>query len=146
VDLTVPSHTFHGRDVFAPVAGLLAAGSVAPKDVGPRVHEDLVPAPFAEPVLSREGITGQIVLIDRFGNLITNVTGAMMREQQATAVQVRGETLRLARTYADVALGELVALENAFGLVEIACRDSDARQRTGLGIGESVWVHRGGSA
>lgn len=145
VNLTVPSHTFHGRDLFAPVAGLLAAGSVSPKDVGPLVEDDLVPAPFAEPVVSREGITGQVVLIDRFGNLITNVTGAMMRDQQATAVQIRGVTLRLARTYADVALGEMVALENAFGLVEIACRDGDARQRTGLGIGESVWVHPGAS-
>ncbi|HEX7669082.1 MAG TPA: SAM-dependent chlorinase/fluorinase, partial [Polyangiaceae bacterium] len=73
--LVVPSHTFHGRDVFAPVAAELAAGRLAAADVGVRTL-DLSPDDRPVSVRRVDRVEGVVVTVDRFGNLITNIDGA----------------------------------------------------------------------
>jgi len=131
-----PSATFHGRDVFGPVAGLLASGRLSAQDVGPEME--------ATPALGNADRSGQgageVVVVDRFGNLITDIECTADPEQQPSHVQVAGFTLALSRSYAEVAPGELLALVNSFGTIEIAVREGSARQKLGLGRGTPVTV------
>src|SRR5581483_3627173 len=65
------SATFHGRDIFAPVAGHLSLG-VQPSDLGPRVTE-WVRLTLREPTAMADGVQGEVVIVDPFGNLVTNI-------------------------------------------------------------------------
>ena len=75
--------------------------------------------------------------VDRFGNLITNLTG-----RGGVTVELGGQLLRLARSYADVTEGELVALVGSHGLIEVAVRGGNASRTLGVGRGESVTLRR----
>jgi len=114
------SATFHGRDVFAPAAARLAVGA-SPEELG---------APFAEPIVRRtpvarrlaDGATeGEVLTIDRFGNVITNLVAP-----RGGFVEAAGRVLAIRRSYADVPSGELTAVVGSTGFVEIALRDGDA--------------------
>lgn len=120
--LPPPSRTFHGRDVFAPVAGLLASGRIAFPQVGPSTAL-LATAPIPEPVLSPGAACGEVVVIDRFGNLITNLTGPF---PEGARISVIGRSVPLVATYADAASGSLLAVFGSFGQLEIAERDGSA--------------------
>jgi hypothetical protein len=115
--------TFHARDVFAPVAAELATGRLAPQDVGP----PLVLAP--SPVPRSDGRTGVVVVVDRYGNLLTNVPASA----SASRVLVAGRGLRIVGAYAEASPGEAVGLVNAWGFFELAVRDGDAARTLGLG-------------
>jgi S-adenosylmethionine hydrolase len=127
--------TFHGRDVFAPAAARLANGE-ALRTLGPRVvhpHRD----PIATPMKGDRRLVGEVVYIDRFGTLITNLP----REAFAVTrgVRVGGEfDVQVGRTFRDVEQGELVAFVGSAGTVEIAARDRSATQVTGVGVGGEV--------
>ncbi|NIP59222.1 MAG: hypothetical protein GWM92_13030 [Gemmatimonadetes bacterium] len=116
------SATFHGRDLFAPAAALLAAGR-ALGELG---------RPLSEPVLLREpeprrhrgGIEGDVVVQDRFGNLITNIPGEWVRT--GMPVRVSGRSLEVRNTYGEVESGALLALVNSAGRLEVAVRDGSA--------------------
>lgn len=143
--VTVPAgsaQTFHGRDVFAPLAvKLLAAEN--PAALGP-VVADIVRLPF--PVVSKAGSkwTGEIIAVDRFGNLVTNfrtseVAPLAERSRVWFDVGASSSTVRgLASTYAAAEKGRLVAVGGSSGFVELAVRDGNARQSTGLGPGSRV--------
>ncbi|MDP6675212.1 MAG: SAM-dependent chlorinase/fluorinase, partial [Gammaproteobacteria bacterium] len=77
-----PSNTFHGRDIFAPLAAELATGLIKPADIGPRVHE-LIPSLLDEPLVSHDQIHGMVVTIDHFGNLITNIDQRLLADFNA---------------------------------------------------------------
>jgi S-adenosyl-L-methionine hydrolase (adenosine-forming) len=126
------SPTFHGRDVFAPAAALLASG----------VPLDSLGALCTEPVIRRtpeatraaDGATnGVVISIDHFGNLVTNLI-----TRRAGVIEIGGTSIAIARTYGDVASGTLIALIGSSGLVEIAVRDGSAADRLGVQRGE--WV------
>lgn len=131
------SNTFHGRDVFAPAAGHLAAAG-ALDALGPRIDEvrrTELPAP------RRDGgrIQGVIIAVDRFGNLISNVPASWVGRDES--VRVGGQDVgRLRRTYTVVPPGELVALEGSLGFVEISVRDGSAWERLGTGRGAGVLI------
>jgi S-adenosylmethionine hydrolase len=131
-----PSATFHGRDVLAPVAALLASGEMTLADLGPETP----PRPSQLPLATRgdAGARGEVVVVDRFGNLISNVDGDGLPE--GALVEIAGRVLRLARTYADAPTGGLVALVNAFGTVEVAVRDGSARDSLGIGRGTPLAI------
>ena len=120
------STTFHGRDVFAPAAGRLANG-LDFDQIGERVT-GLVELEL--PPFTRE--RGEIVYIDHFGNLITNVSEA------PRAVQFGQLTLELKRTYGDVAVGEPLALMNSHGVLEIAVRNKSAAEVLRVSRGAAV--------
>jgi S-adenosylmethionine hydrolase len=121
-----PSPVFHGRDVFAPVAGFLAAGG-ALEALGPEVEAaSLVRLALPRPSLVAGAWHGEVVAVDHFGNLATNLPappGARGR------VEVAGCALELQAHYAQVAVGELLALVGSDGRIEIACNRGRASDR-----------------
>jgi len=129
------SNTFHARDLFAPVAGRLASGSLTPNQVGP----SLPPLPKA-PVPPRPPGAGEVLWIDRFGNLITDIEEHELASPAQAQVMVGGKAIPLGRTYADAAVGSPVALVGGFGTLEIAVRDGSAHERLSLGVGTPVRV------
>ena len=137
--LPEPSRTFHGRDVFAPVAAELAAGRIEPADVGDLVH-DLVPTPLPSAVCSADHVEGTVVTIDRFGNLITNVGAELLGSFEHVHVEIGALELKLVATYGDVTSGDYAALVNSFGTVEVARRDGDASAGLGVERGARVVV------
>lgn len=137
--VTRPSATFHGRDIFAPVAAELAAGRVAPDALGERVAE-LVPGWLEAPTQSMGQITGAVVTIDHFGNLITNIDGTLLHALARAQVRVGGVEIPLRRTYSDVRPGDYLALINSFGVLEIARAEQSAAEGLGLARGAPVNV------
>ena len=137
------SPTFHGRDVFAPTAGRLAAGA-RPEEVGPAV-EDMVE--LAPAVVDRRAdqIEGIVVHIDAFGNLITSLTAADVSADAAVEVAGSGGVFHpvLARTFSDVAEGALVAYLGSGGQLEIARRNGSAAAYVGAERGTLVRVGTG---
>ncbi len=135
------SSTFHGRDLFAPVAAELASGRCGLSDVGPM--QVAPPPPSVVPPKQTDGaVEGTVVVVDRFGNLITDIDAAMVRPLEPVQVRISDRVLDLRRTYADASPGELVALINAFGTVEVARRDGDASRTLGLTRGQTVRVEK----
>ena len=129
------SHTFHGRDVMAPVAGQLGCG--IPIDALARPIDDpiLLDIAPADPSQRR----GQIIHIDVFGNATTNIPHEMLRRIVFKNVKVKGRRLgQLKRTYGDVPPGRPLALIGSSGLLEIAARDADAARQLKLRVGDEV--------
>ncbi|SRR5581483_4891308 len=146
VELTEPrfwlprvSRTFHGRDVFAPVAAQLARG-VPLRALGPltrRVQALALPSPA--PIAG--GWQGIVLHVDRFGNLISNLDAATLAGR-AWSVEVGGWRIpALSETYA--AIDDLGALIGSAGYLEIAARNGSAAARLGLAAGAPVVVREG---
>lgn len=137
--LAVPSATFHGRDIFAPVAAELAAGHVEVAQLGQRIT-DIVPSWVEEPSVAADQVTGVVITIDHFGNLITNIEAALIQKFARPLVRTGGHTFPLRRTYGDVRPGEYLALINSFGVVELARAEQSAAEGLGLGRGAPVTI------
>jgi hypothetical protein len=136
------SATFHGRDVLAPVAAHMSLG-VNPQQLGPPVKEWVRPeTPL--PVESAEGIAGEVVFVDHFGNLITNIPGEWIGASAAVRVGPRAVP-RLVRTYGEAAPGDLVALVSSAGLLEVAVVQGNAADRLQVGVGAPVTVRTSGT-
>jgi S-adenosylmethionine hydrolase len=135
----IVSSTFHGRDIFAPVAGHLSLG-LDPGELGPVVSEW---HKLTWPLPSRQGnsIVGEVIFVDHFGNLITNISGANLKALTNPVITIdSGPPLRLVSAYSDAALGELVALVSSSGLVEVAESQGNASKRLSIGVGARVRV------
>jgi S-adenosyl-L-methionine hydrolase (adenosine-forming) len=132
-----PSHTFHGRDIFAPLAAGLAAGRFSLTDMGPAVAE-IVPGLLEPPEPGEHEIRGVVVAIDHFGNLITNIDGRLVHKLRLPEVMVAGRRLPLHRTYGEQKPGDYLALVNSFGVVEIARAEGNAAAGLGLSRGAPV--------
>jgi S-adenosyl-L-methionine hydrolase (adenosine-forming) len=139
--LDKPSATFHGRDIFAPLAAELASGRELPADLGATV-DDLIPGWLEDPVVGSAQVTGTVVTVDHFGNVITNVDGSLLQGIAHPVVRVAGRDLPLRRTYSDVRPGEYLALVNSFGVLEVARAEGSAAQGLGLDRGAPVTVCR----
>jgi S-adenosyl-L-methionine hydrolase (adenosine-forming) len=136
--LTPRSHTFHGRDVFAPVAAALASGTAAAA-LGPELT-DMQRLEVPAPVADGDRIRGQVIYVDHFGNLVTNVSHETLPAHDAT-ITVRAARVRgVAASYASVSPGEPVAVVNSWGLLEIAVREGSARAALGARVGDPVVV------
>jgi S-adenosylmethionine hydrolase len=136
--LPAPSATFHGRDIFAPVAAALASGALDLPALGEpgSARPCVLPAPAPD----AGAIRGEVVTVDRFGNLITNLGRDLIDAQRARYVLLGERPIPIARTYSDARPGELLALINAFEVIEIARRDGNAEAHLGLGRGAPVRV------
>jgi hypothetical protein len=134
-----PSATFHGRDIFAPVAAELAAGRVRLPDLGDRV-EGLIPAWVDEPAVEPSGVSGVVITIDHFGNLITNIDGTLLEGLPNPQIRAGNHVFPLRRTYGDVQPGDYLALINSFGVLEIARAEQSASEGLGLSRGAPVTV------
>ncbi|MCO6452331.1 MAG: SAM-dependent chlorinase/fluorinase [Caldilineales bacterium] len=131
------SNTFHGRDVFAPFAAYVAAGAPG-NSLGPLVH-DPVALPIPKPTRESDGsIVGQVIYIDHFGNLVSDIPGDWLNDGDWT-IEIAGAQIHgTSATYGNVDQGELVALIGSSGLLEVAVRNGSAAQK--LGIGPSATV------
>jgi len=123
--LRPPSRTFHGRDLFAPVGALLASGTLAFDGVGPRATL-LATTHVPEPVHAGRSARGAVVVVDRFGNLITNLSESGLFAASRARVSVLGHDLAVVGTFADVPPGTLAALVGSFGELEIFVRNGSA--------------------
>lgn len=136
------SATFHGRDIFAPLAAEIAGRRAAPAELGPETH-DIVPSWVDEPTVAADQVAGVVITTDHFGNLITNIDGSLIESFRRPMVRTGGHSFALRRTYGDVSPGEFLALVNSFGVVEIARAEQSAAEALGLGRGAPVIVSNG---
>jgi len=138
------SATFHGRDIFAPVAAHLSLG--VPLDaLGEPIDDWVKLSSCVNAVRLGEEIVGRVVHIDRFGNAITNIGEELLAGMDRARVVVRigAHALRgIKPTYAAVASGKAVALISSSWQVEIAVRDGNAAQTLGIRIGDEVIIQR----
>jgi S-adenosylmethionine hydrolase len=133
------SQTFHGRDVFAPAAAHLSLG-VDPRSLGEPV-EDFTQLVWRPARVTSKGIQGEIVYIDGFGNLFTNVGTRELQsfDTDKLAFHLGGVVIQgLASHYAAAEPGGLVALVNSWGVLEIALNQGNAQQRCGARIGDKI--------
>ena len=134
-------NTFHGRDVFAPVAGHLSLG-LDPAKLGPKV-KNLVKIDFPEPRREKKHLTARILWADSFGNLITNVSREEYGRKLKTCFQIRGKGWsieRLSRTYGEGKPGQPMALFGSGGLLEISVNRGNARNTLGLNPGNPLTI------
>jgi len=137
--LGAASATFHGRDIFAPLAAELAAGRCTPSDLGEPVQE-IIPAWVDDPIDHGKQVTGVVIAIDHFGNLITNIDGGRAQQFRGPIVRTGSHEFPLRRTYGDAKPGEYLALVNSFNVVEIARAEQSAAEGLGVGRGAPVSV------
>jgi S-adenosyl-L-methionine hydrolase (adenosine-forming) len=136
--LPEPHPTFHGRDVFAPVAAHLSMG-VAFDSVGP-VIEDPVMLPIPEPISTETGIEGEVIYIERFGNLSSNIEAGML-SRPVSSVQIAGWDIKgIKKFFSEVPTGSPIALINSFGFLEIAVNLGNASLDLGVQKGSRVTV------
>jgi hypothetical protein len=134
------SDTFHGRDIFAPAAAHLSLG-VPLSDLGEVVSEVFALSPFRARRQPDGGLSGRVVHIDAFGNLITNVRREDVASRRLT-VEIGGRRIAgLQRTYAEKP--GLTALAGSSGFLEIALAGGSAAAELAADIGEPVLVHGG---
>jgi S-adenosylmethionine hydrolase len=134
-----PTHSdvFHGRDIMAPAAGMLARGESVESIARPIDDPVLLDITPAEPTATR----GQVIHVDHFGNATTNVGHEAMKSAPGKAVRIRGKRIgKLRRTYWDVEPGKPLALIGSSGLLEIAVRDGSAVEVLKLKVGDEVVV------
>ncbi|MSP24968.1 MAG: hypothetical protein EXR75_07345 [Myxococcales bacterium] len=136
------SRTFHGRDIFAPVAAELAMNRLRPEDVGPRV-ETIVPSWVDEPLVLEGRVRGVVIAVDHFGNLITNIDASLLAAIGRPLVRAGAHEMAMRGTYGDVQPGEYLALINSFGVLEIARAEQSAADGLGLERGAPIFVRDG---
>lgn len=134
-----PSATFHGRDIFAPLAAELARGALTAGALGP-VTPQIVPSWVDEPQRTLGRVSGVVITVDHFGNLLTNIDKQFLEGMMDPLVVAGHLSLPLRRTYGDVRPGDPIALVNSFDVVEIAVAERRATEVLGLSRGAPVTV------
>ncbi len=137
-----PSNTFHGRDIFAPVAAHLASGTKL-SDLGAPV-EELVTYRWAVPISDKDGVQGWVIHIDRYGNLISNITADLIRDSIGDSKFriYTGNTIldEIVSTFNAVADGEPAAYIGSSDTLEIAINKGNAREMLGVQKGAQVSI------
>ena len=136
------SNTFHGRDIFAPISANLSLG-VDIDLLGNRLS-DIVKISNPKPQFTDDKMIGEIIYIDRFGNLITNISMELIEKfanDKKIAIKVGNKTIcQISRSYADVSVGKLLAIFNSFGKLEIALNSASASKILSVQKGDPVII------
>jgi S-adenosylmethionine hydrolase len=146
--LETVSHTFHGRDIFASVGAHLALG-VRITDLGDMVEKEIIKRiNINEPIQTKDKIKGEIVSIDRFGNLISNIGCEYFEKNSSTGsgtpveIQIGGKRIkRLSHSYEDSKDQEPLAIIGSRGRIEIALNKGSAQQYFNAKTGDDVIVY-----
>ena len=143
--LAVVSYVFHGRDIFSPVAAHLASGKTL-FELGTPVF-DPIRLSIARPQKNESGWTGQIVHVDHFGNLATNITvddlGDALNFKDNLRIAMSGvEIDGMVNTFGEKSPGELVALLGSTGNLIVSVVNGNAAVRTGAVVGNSIQVFK----
>jgi S-adenosylmethionine hydrolase len=136
------SNTFHGRDIFAPVAAHLSLG-VPPGDLGQLV-QDLVWLPTPKPTQQGDHLLGEVIYADHYGNLVTNIPVSELADAAKIIVEIEGRKIQgLSQTFQSPEINNeegLLALGGSLGFLEIAVRNGSAALVLNAGPGEKVQV------
>jgi len=139
-----PSRTFHGRDIFTPIAAQILNG--LPFDqIGPKI-ESVIDLSFSQPSFLEDTIFGSVLFIDGFGNIITNIHHDDVKDRfqhgQEMMVQIGSKRIKLSllSTYGMAEKDELIALIGSSGYVEISQNQGDASQVLQVQIGDMVQI------
>jgi S-adenosylmethionine hydrolase len=133
--LTPVSQTFHGRDIFAPVSAWLSLG-VPLTTLGSSLKR-IKTIKQPEPKVYSHRIRGEIIYIDSFGNLVTNIKILPLNCQH---IKYKNHKIAIKSAYSRVKPGELLALGGSFGYLEIAVREGSAAAMLDARVGEAVEV------
>ncbi len=122
------SNTFHGRDIFAPIAAHLSLGANC-KDLGPKI-KDVKKINLPRPKQSVKAIEGEVIHIDRFGNIITNIEENMIDKLKANSefvtVKIKNKKIKgISNSYQDVRKGQFLAIIGSRGLLEISANNKN---------------------
>lgn len=134
------SATFHGRDIFAPCAAHLSKRDIF-EDLGPRtqsLHELKVP----EPVIGTNGIKGELIYLDRFGNAMTNIAFHQSLAKHPVCIRFRKQNIPLKSFFSEGKANELIAVWNSSRALEIAVFKGSAEKLHQLKLGEPIEVCR----
>jgi len=136
------SRTFHGRDIFGPVAGHLSLG-VSPEEFGPEIRDlEMISLPLPE---FEDGvINGEVIYIDTYGNIITNISAGFIESHLGLSdveVIIKGHSLKgLFRSYASIEPGGVGALTGSSGRLEVAAHEASGAEFLGVNVGDNVRV------
>ena len=142
LNLPPPSATFHGRDIFAPVAAELASGKIAVADIAEKT-DDWTPGWIDEPDATPEKVTGVIVTVDTFGNLISNIDASLVGNFKEPVAEIAGHQFAMRATYGRAQPGDYLALINSFGVVEVARAEGSAADGLGSARGAPLIIRDG---
>ncbi len=127
-----PSPTFEGRDVFGPIAASLATGTSLAElgtplkgGVGNLYSHNVLP----RPARSGSTVIGHLRHIDRFGNIVTDITPGLMPDGRRFSLsfeEIRSLSVPLVKTYSDIEVGQVCLLVGSFGYIELSCRNASA--------------------
>jgi S-adenosylmethionine hydrolase len=137
------SNTFNGRDIFAPVAAYLANGMEA-KEIGPELSKIVKPV-FTKVTKEESGVSGEILHLDNFGNIITNITRAHISQLDYNdwleiRLARRKLKFKLRKTYGEVQRNEFLALIGSHGYLEIAVNQGSAAKKLMAKQGDKIFV------
>jgi len=134
------SSTFHGRDVFAPAAADVHQLGVDQFDGDERFRpiDDPVEFSFPEAELREDGADGEVLAIDDFGNVITNIPGDVLDRSSADAIAINDRAIGVADTYAELGVGDPLVTVGSHGNVELAVREGRGDVAFDLEIGDDV--------
>jgi S-adenosylmethionine hydrolase len=137
-------HTFHGRDIFAPVAAYLSLG-IAPEEFGPELKEyETISLPL--PRMTPDQVEGHIIHVDHFGNLETNIhrqTFDEFADGEKVKIKCGLETLySVSSAYDEVGEGSPVAIFGSSGFLEVSVNRGSAQQKLRLVSGDKIYVVR----
>lgn len=134
------SRTFHGRDIFAPVAAHLAQGTPV-ESVGPRIV-DFVKKPFPAPRPQGDRLVGTVLRIDKFGNIMTNFR--LENLGQEFSIRVAGLSItQLCSNFSEAGAGEFFAIEGSAGFIELALNQGSAAERLKVERGAEIELETG---
>ncbi|MBS0201856.1 MAG: SAM-dependent chlorinase/fluorinase [Planctomycetes bacterium] len=140
------SSTFHGRDLFAPVAAAWSLGRDL-SEFGSAITRPLIELPIPEPVVRPTGISGtreiegHVITIDHFGNLITNVSRNLLpADAGGVEIAFQNTAVPISNCYADGRAGDVVALFGSTRRLELAVVNGNAAEQLSAGLGEPVAI------
>jgi S-adenosylmethionine hydrolase len=143
--LSKVSNTFHGRDIFAPAAARLTCG-ISPSEFGPPIQDYAFPE-FAEPKVEKGEAAGEVLYVDGFGNVVSNISKAELesagfREGSSLSVMLNGKslTLNFCSAYGEVSSGTALVLVGGSGFLEVAVNQSSASKLLRAKVGDSFQV------
>jgi S-adenosylmethionine hydrolase len=133
------SHTFHGRDFFAPVAAHLSLG-ISLREMGDTI-EDLYMIDMTIPIKTKSGWRAHLVMIDHFGNCMTDLPASLLKASWQVSFSIRGrKILGVENSYGSKKKGELIALADSSDRIEIAVVNGNAADELGAQVGDLLEV------
>jgi S-adenosylmethionine hydrolase len=139
LEIPTPSMTFHGRDIFAPIAAEMASGRTTPVAIG-KPTCSWTPAWIDEPEVCCGKVSGVIVTVDSFGNLISNIDEKLIAGMKEPVARIGGHEIPMFQTYGRAKPGDYLALINSFGVLEIAKAEGNAAEGLGADRGAPITI------